>query len=99
MISEYGLTKDKKEGIFYFEIKTKKNKMTNKQINKFANFLVKKTNGQFHYEDNNWFCFFNKDQLKKVNQKLLTCMNKKNYQYFCNCLFNAFDNLYKKKGG
>ena len=71
--------------------------MNKKQINRFANFLVKKTKGLFHYEEDTWEQFFSKRQVVKHNKKLSICMKDKNYQFFCDCLFNAFDNLYKKR--
>ena len=71
--------------------------MNKKQIKRFASFLVKKTKGLFHYEEDTWEQFFSKRQVVKYSKKLSICMKDKNYQYFCDCLFNAFDNLYKKR--
>ena len=80
------------------DIKKEKEKMNKKQIKRFASFLVKKTKGLFHYEEDTWEQFFSKRQVVKHSKKLSICMKDKNYQFFCDCLFNAFDNLYKKKG-
>tara|TARA_R110002020_G_scaffold465533_1_gene687018 strand:- start:775 stop:1071 length:297 start_codon:yes stop_codon:yes gene_type:complete len=77
--------------------KKEKEKMNKKQIKRFASFLVKKTKGLFHYEEDTWEQFFSKRQVVKHNKKLSICMKNKNYQFFCDCLFNAFDNLYKKE--
>ena len=44
--------------------------MTKKQIRRYANFLIKKTWGQFHYEDDNWYGFFSKKQLTKHLKKV-----------------------------
>jgi hypothetical protein len=71
--------------------------MNKKQVKRFANFLVKKTKGLFHYEEDTWEQFFSKKQVVKHSKKLSICMKDKNYQFFCDCLFNAFDNLYKKR--
>ena len=57
----------------------------------------KKTKGLFHYEEETWEQFFSKKQVVKHSKKLSICMKDKNYQFFCDCLFNAFDNLYKKR--
>jgi hypothetical protein len=67
--------------------------MTKKQIKRYAIFLRKKTWGQFHYEDDNWYGFFSKKQLKKHLKKVSFLIKGKNYQYFCDCLFDAFDNI------
>ena len=71
--------------------------MTKKEIKKLANFLVKKTKGQFHYEEDYWKNYFSKSKAKELSKKLSICMKDKNYQYFCDCLFSAFDNLFKIK--
>ena len=90
---------DEKNGFFWWEQQGRKLKMNKKQIRRFSSFLVKKTNGQFHYEDDNWYGYFSKKQLKKNMKKISICMKGKNYQYFCDMLFNAFDNYFilKKK--
>ena len=80
-----------------YETKKGEEKMNKKQIKRFASFLVKKTKGLFHYEEDTWEQFFSKKQVVKHSKKLSICMKDKNYQFFCNCLFNAFDKLYKKR--
>tara|TARA_R100001460_G_C3482332_1_gene168442 strand:- start:376 stop:666 length:291 start_codon:yes stop_codon:yes gene_type:complete len=67
--------------------------MNKKQIQELSNYLVKKTYGQFHYEEEYWKSFFSKNEVKKIQKQLNICMKDKNYQYFCNCLFDAFDNV------
>ena len=71
--------------------------MTKEEIKRYAFFLVKKTNGQFHYEDDNWYSYFSKKELAKHLKKVTICCNAKNYQYFCDMLFNAFDKLFHKE--
>ena len=71
--------------------------MTKKEIKRLANCLVEKTKGQFHYEEDYWQSFFTKNQVNKLSKKISICMKNKNYQYFCDMLFSAFDNLYKKR--
>jgi len=34
--------------------------------------------------------------ISKIQKKLNICMKDKNYQYFCDMLFKAFDQLYDK---
>ena len=67
--------------------------MNKKQIQELTKYLVKKTFGQFHYEEDYWKSFFSKDEAKKIQKQLNVCMQDKNYEYFCDCLFDAFDNL------
>jgi len=55
--------------------------------------LHKKTWGQFHWEDDNWYEFFSKKQLKTHLKKVSSLIKGKNYQYFCDCLFDASDNI------
>ena len=55
--------------------------MTKKQIKRYAIFLRKKTWGQFHYEDDNWYGFFSKKQLRKHLKKVSSLIKGKNYQY------------------
>ena len=67
--------------------------MNKKQINKFAFNLVNKTGGSFHIEEDNWKSFFTKKQVKQNDKKLSKIINGRHYQYFCNCIFRAFDKL------
>jgi len=62
--------------------------MTKKQIRRYANFLIKKTWGQFHYEDDNWYGFFSKKQLTRHLKKVSFLIRGTNYQYFCDCLLS-----------
>ena len=77
--------------------KQKGNKMNKKQIKTFAKYLVFKTKGQFHYEEDYWKDFVNKSMISKIQKKIDICMKDKNYQYFCDMLFNAFDELFDKR--
>jgi len=90
---------DEKAPFFWWEHKTKKLKMNKKQIKKFAKFLVFKTEGQFHYEDDNWYDCFSKKQLKKHMKKISICMHNKNYQYFCDMIESASDELFHQQRG
>jgi len=67
--------------------------MTKKEIKRFASFLVKKTLGQFHYEEDCWMEYFPKKQAKRHEKKVLICMKDKNYEYFCDCLNEASNNI------
>ena len=67
--------------------------MNKTQIKKYAFFLHKKTWGQFHWEDDNWYEFFSKKQLKAHLKKVSFIIHSTNYQYFCDCLFEAFEKI------
>lgn len=67
--------------------------MNKQQIKRFAKYLVFKTKGQFHYEEDHWKDFVSKSMISKIQKKLNICMKDKNYQYFCDMLFKAFDQL------
>ena len=71
--------------------------MNKKQIQELSKYLVEKTYGQFHYEEDYWKSFFNKNEIGKLEKKINVCMQDKNYDYFCKQLFNSFDNLYKSR--
>jgi hypothetical protein len=68
--------------------------MNKKQIKRFAKYLVFKTKGQFHYEEDYWKYFFSKYMILKIQRKINICMKDKNYQYFCDMLFKSFDEFY-----
>tara|TARA_A100001515_G_C4469041_1_gene176213 strand:+ start:249 stop:476 length:228 start_codon:yes stop_codon:yes gene_type:complete len=70
--------------------------MNKNQIKRFAKYLVFKTKGQFHYEEDYWKDFVSKSMISKIQKKLNICMRDKNYEYFCDMLFKAFDQLYDK---
>tara|TARA_R100000908_G_C3689989_1_gene104804 strand:- start:53 stop:343 length:291 start_codon:yes stop_codon:yes gene_type:complete len=67
--------------------------MNKKQIQELSNYLIKKTYGQFHYEEDTWESFFSKDKVKKIQKQLNVCMQDKNYEYFCDCLFDSCNNV------
>ena len=75
---------NEKAPFFWWEHKTKKLKMNKKQIKKFAKFLVFKTEGQFHYEDDSWYDCFSKyinkggKMKNKISQWLIDYVKKKN---------------------
>jgi len=73
--------------------KNKGNTMTKKEIQELTKYLVKKTYGQFHCEEDYWKSFFSKDEAKKIQKQLNVCMQDQNYEYFYDCLFDAFDNV------
>jgi hypothetical protein len=69
--------------------------MTKKQIKQLSKYLIEKTNGQFHYEEDYWKEFFSKKEANELEKKIDICMDDKNYNYFCKQLFNCFDDLHK----
>ena len=73
--------------------------MNKKQIQELSKKLVEKTKGQFHYEEEYWKKYFPKNEIKNIQKKIDICMQDKNYNYFCEQLFNSFDNLYKARKG
>ena len=68
--------------------------MNKKQIKRFTKYLVLKTKGQFHYEEDYWKDFVSKSMISKIQRKINICMQNKNYEYFCEMLFKSFDELY-----
>tara|TARA_R100000734_G_C3305327_1_gene95847 strand:- start:418 stop:732 length:315 start_codon:yes stop_codon:yes gene_type:complete len=67
--------------------------MMKKQIKEFAFYLINKTGGSFHIEKDNWKSFFTEKQVKQNDKKLSKIINGKHYEYFCNCIFKAFEKL------
>jgi hypothetical protein len=43
------------------------NKMTRKQIKQLSKYLIEKTSGQFHYEEDYWKEFFSKKEAKQCS--------------------------------
>ena len=43
--------------------------MNKKQIQELSKYLVEKTHGQFHYEEDYWKSFFNKNEIGKLEKK------------------------------
>jgi hypothetical protein len=68
--------------------------MNKKQIKRFAKYLVFKTKGQFHYEEDYWKDYISKSMVSKIDKKIDICMQDKNYQYFCDMLFQSFKELH-----
>jgi len=71
--------------------------MNKKQIQELSKKLVERTKGQFHYEEEYWKQYFPKNEIKNIQKKIDICMQDKNYNYFCEQLFNSFNNLYKAR--
>jgi len=78
-----------------FKTNQPKETMTKKEIQELSKYLVEKTKGQFHYEEDYWKEFFSNSEVEKLEKKINVCMKDQNYNYFCKQLFNSFDNLYK----
>ena len=72
--------------------------MNKQQIKRFAKYIVFKTKGQFHYEEDYWREYFSKFRALKIQKQIDVCMKDKNYQYFCDMLFIAFDQFFIRKG-
>ena len=43
--------------------------MTKKLIKQLSKYLIEKTNGQFHYEEDYWKEFFSKKEANKLEKK------------------------------
>ena len=67
--------------------------MNKKQIKRFTKYLVLKTKGQFHYEEDYWKDFVSKSMISKIQRKINICMQNKNYEYYYiyNCYLIVYD--------
>jgi|TARA_R100000329_G_scaffold70792_3_gene61780 predicted SprT family Zn-dependent metalloprotease len=67
--------------------------MNKKEIQELSKYLVEKTKGQFHYEEDYWKEFFSNSEVEKLEKKINVCMEDQNYEYFCDCIEKASNNL------